>query len=90
LTGYLIKASARRPGLMNLIKWRVFAPVNSYHLDEYRKRTVKEYDYSTAAASQPEKRYAMYYNGDSKIILEPNEELIKAIRNVAPRKVFTD
>ena len=86
----LNKCKRKKVGTFEIDKMEIFAPVNSYHLDEYRKRTVKEYDYSTAAASQPEKRYAMYYNGDSKIILEPNEELIKAIRNVAPRKVFTD
>ncbi len=86
----LNKSKRKKIGIFEIDKMEIFAPVNSYHLDDYRKRTVKECDYSTAVASQPEKRYAMYYNGKSKFILEPSEELIKAIKNVAPRKVFTD
>ena len=84
------KSSRKSVCTFDIDKMEIFAPVNSYHLDDYRKRSVKESDYSSSISSQPEKRYAMYYNGDSKIILEPNEELVKALKNAAPRKVFTD
>ena len=84
------KSSRKSVCTLDIEKMEVFAPVNSYHLDDYRKRTVKESDYSSGIASQPEKRYAMYYNGDSKIILEPDDELVNAIKNSAPRKVFND
>jgi len=39
---------------------------------------------------QPEVRYVFYYEGSKKVIFEPNEEMIKAMQLVAPRKVFKD
>lgn len=68
----------------------ILAPIKSYHLDNYKNRNVKVTDYSIGREEQPDKRYVMYYDGNQQIILSPNEELIKAIRNVSPRKVFLD
>jgi hypothetical protein len=67
------------------------APVNSHRLDSYKNRDVKKsYDFSSHTASQPEKRYMLMFSGDTRVILEPNEAMVKAIQTVAPRKVFTD
>ena len=71
-------------------RMEVFAPVFSYHLDNFKNRQVKEKDYSIGEVLQPDGRYAMYYEGGEKIILSPNEELVKALKNVAPRKVFSE
>ena len=60
------------------------------HLDNFRGRTGKETDYSIGKEEQPDKRYMMYYDGNQKVVLSPSEELVKAMRNVAPRKVFLD
>lgn len=68
----------------------ILAPLKSYRLDNYKNRTCKEIDYSVRKEEQPDRRYVMYYEGNQKIILSPSEEMIKAIKNVAPRKVFTD
>ena len=51
---------------------------------------MKTVDYSSGIAAQPERRYMMIWNGDTKIILEPNTEMVKAVQSIAPRKVFTD
>jgi len=32
----------------------------------------------------------MYYEGGEKILLSPNEELVKVLKNMAPRKVFSE
>ena len=69
---------------------RVFAPVYSYHLDNFKNRQVKEKDYSIGEVLQPDGRYAMYYEGGEKILLSPNEELVKVLKNMAPRKVFSE
>ncbi len=68
----------------------IFAPVKSWHLDEYKNRTVKTLDYSSGVENQPDRRYAMYYDGGIKVILEPSMDMVKAMKNIAPRKVFTD
>ena len=68
----------------------IFAPLNSHRLDSYKNRQMKTADYSSGIAAQPERRYMMVWNGDTKVIIEPNAEMIKAVQSVAPRKVFTD
>ena len=51
---------------------------------------MKEKDYSIGEVLQPDGRYAMYYEGGEKILLSPNEELVKVLKSVAPRKVFSE
>lgn len=71
-------------------RMEIFAPVNSWHLDDYKNRQAKTIDYSSGVAEQPDKRYVMFYNGEKKVIFEPNTAMVKAIQAVAPRKVFLD
>lgn len=68
----------------------ILAPLNSWHLDNYKNREGKVTDFSSKILKQPETRYLFFYDGSSKVIIEPSEEFVKAIYNVAPRKVFTD
>ena len=49
---------------------------------------MKVRDFSVGYEDKPDLRYAMYYEGGEKIILSPSPELIKVMKNVAPRKVF--
>lgn len=71
-------------------KIEILAPVNSGHLDEYRKRNLKQKDYSIGYEEQPEQRYLLVYNNEAKVLLSPNSAFIDAIKSIAPRKVFTD
>lgn len=86
----MAKTKRKRVDSFEIERLEILAPLKSYHLDNYRNRTGKESDYSIGKEEQPDKRYVMYFNGSRKIILSPSEELVKAIRNVAPRKVFMD
>lgn len=86
----LNKSKRKKAAVYELDRMEIFAPVNSHHLDSYKNRQVKVADYSSREAKQPEVRYAFYYEGGQKVILEPNAEFIKAVQMVAPRKVFTD
>ena len=87
-----VMAKSRRKKAENfdLERMEVLAPLNSWRLDEYKNRNYKTVDYSTGVANQPETRYVMYFNGEKKVILEPDIKMVKAIQNIAPRKVFTD
>lgn len=86
----MAKTKRKRVGTYQLERIEILAPIKSYHLDNYKNRNVKEIDYSIGEELQPDLRYALYYEGGQKLILSPSEELVKAMKSVAPRKVFTD
>ena len=86
----LAKSKRKRVATYSIDRMEVFAPIKSYHLDNYKNRDVKVKDYSIGEEKQPDLRYAMYYEGGEKIILSPSEDIVKALKNVAPRKVFND
>ena len=86
----LAKSKRKRVATYSIDRMEIFAPIKSYHLDNYKNRKVKEKDFSIGEELQPDKRYVMYYEGNQRIILSPSEELIQAMKYVAPRKVFTD
>lgn len=68
----------------------IFAPVNSWHMDNFKNREYKVTDYSRGIEDKPDRRYAMIYDGGRKILFEPSEAFVKAVQSVAPRKVFLD
>lgn len=86
----MAKSKRKRVATYQVDRMEIMAPVHSYRLDNYKNRQVKVRDYSIGEELKPDLRYAVYYEGGEKLILSPSEEMIKAIRNVAPRKVFTD
>lgn len=86
----MAKSRRKRAAVFSLDKMEIIAPVKSWHLDNYKNRSGKAIDYSSGEEKQPDKRFVFYYDGQKKIIFEPNEEMIKAMQLVAPRKVFKD
>lgn len=86
----MAKTKRKRVGTYPLEKVEIMAPIKSYRLDNYKNRNVKIVDYSIGEELQPDRRYALYYEGGEKLILSPSEELVKAMKNASPRKVFTD
>lgn len=85
-----VKSRRKRVGSYSMERMEVVAPFRSHHLDGYKHRQCKVKDYSIGVQEQPDQRYAIYYEGNLKIIISPSPELIKALKNSAPRKVFTD
>lgn len=86
----MAKTKRKRVAVYEVSKMEIFAPVKSYHLDNYKNRQVKTLDFSIGEELKPDKRYACYYEGGQKLLFSPSEEMVKAMRMVAPRKVFTD
>jgi len=86
----LARSGRKRVAIYKLDKIEIFAPFRSYRLDRYKNTNAKVKDYSIGEELKPDLRYTMIYEGGEKIILSPSEELIKVLKNVAPRKVFTD
>ena len=86
----MAKSRRKRVATYSLDRIEILAPIKSHHLDNYNNRSVKIKDYSIGEELKPDLRYAMYYEGGEKIILSPSPELIQIMRNVAPRKIFSD
>lgn len=86
----MAKSRRKRVATYSLDRMEIIAPVKSYRLDNYKNRDVKVKDYSIGEVLQPDLRYAMYYEGGEKILLSPSPEMIKIMKNAAPRKVFSD
>lgn len=86
----LAKTKRKRVAVYQMDRIEILAPIRSHHLDDYRNRTVKEKDYSIGYEDKPDQRYCMYYEGGEKLILSPSPEMIKAMKNTAPRKIFND
>ena len=84
------KTKRKRVATYAVEKIEILAPIKSYHLDGYKNRQCKELDFSSGVSELPDRRYVFFYDGKEKIIFEPNAELVKMVKNVAPRKVFTD
>ncbi|MCR5278741.1 MAG: DUF6106 family protein [Lachnospiraceae bacterium] len=84
------QAKRKRVAVYSVEKMEILAPIKSYHLDGYKNREAKVHDYSSGVENQPDKRYVFFYDGKEKIIIEPTEDFVKLVKNVAPRKVFTD
>lgn len=86
----LAKSRRKRAAVFDIGKMEILAPIKSWHLDNYKNRQCKTVDYSSGEEKQPDRRYVFYYDGQKRVIIEPNEEMINAITMAAPRKVFKD
>ena len=84
------KSTRKRVGTYEISSMEIFAPYSSHRLDAYKSRKVEEKDYSIGVAEKPDRRYVMYYEGGLRIVLSPSTEFVNTLKNVAPRKVFTD
>lgn len=87
----LAKSKRKRMAEFNLQRMEVLAPAHSHQLDSYKNKKCIAYDFSSRQeGSTP---YVLIYSGEneiSRVKLDMTDELFKAIRDVAPRKVFTD
>lgn len=73
---------------LDLSKMEVMAPENSHELDSYKARNLKIRDFSSRIPEA--KSYMIAYNENDGMVLvkiEPNTEMLKAIKQVFPRKV---
>ena len=82
LTVDKIMARTRRKKVetFDLERMEILAPIKSWHLDDYKNRQLKVVDYSSGVEQQPDIRYSMIYNGEKRVIFEPNAEMVAAIK----------
>ena len=83
------KTSRKHVADYKISEMELFAPIGSHRLDGLAGRQLETLDYS-GGPGEPDPRYVMIIEGGKRLILEPSENLVRAIRTVAPGKVFTD
>ena len=87
----LNKSKRKNVAKYDVNKIEVLAPTRSYHLDEYKNKTLKAVDFSARQKDrQPDPTYTFIYDGKERVVFEPSAEFVAAVKNVAPRKVFND
>ena len=88
------KQRRKEIAVYDLTKMEMMAPQGSSHLDEYRNRSLKVYDFSSGDDANKACRYELVMEGGEKVILdmigEYADQIIHVIRNYYPRKVFTN
>ncbi len=74
----------------DLEKMEIFAQEGAWQLDEYKNLKTVTRDFTSGDAARV--RWILIAHDEDKVdrvILEPNEELISAIKGIYPRKTFT-
>lgn len=70
-----------------LEQMEIMAPVKSHSLDSYNNRIAKTLDFSSGDANANVYALIINDNGYVKLLIEPSQELIHAIKGNYPRKV---
>lgn len=84
------KESRKNMGTYELDKMEICGPVKSVHLDNYHHKTeLKTIDYSSRTEQDPDPRFEIYF-AEYKLLIEPDEELKKVLKQTFPSKVFLD
>ena len=60
----MAKSKRKKVAVYDMNRLEILAPVNSYHLDSYKNRSMKKtVDFSSGVVKNPDSRYVMIYNG---------------------------
>ena len=88
----MAKSKRKKVMSMNLSEADLIAPLNSHKMDYYNGNSrMKTLDYSSG--NPQHKRFAVIIKAggeNSRIIIEPDEQMAQALKNSAPSKVFLD
>ncbi len=83
------KEKRRKTAEYELEQMEIFAEESAWQLDEYKNMQTVDKDY-TSGEDGISAWILIVHNGQEihRVRLEPNEEMVKAVRSVYPRKVF--
>ncbi len=75
---------------LDLNRMEIIAAHNSHELDQYRARGLKEHDFTSREEGAKVYTVVCENGGEGTVMvdIEPNEEMLRAIKNVFPRKVI--
>ena len=80
----------RHKATYDLNKMEAMVRINGSKMKEFAGRNLKTIDYSSGIRENKDSVYAIFYDGTTKLLIEPDEKLLEAIKYMFPRKVFED
>ena len=83
------KEKRKKTAEYDLEQMEIFAEEGAFQLDEYKNVQAADKDYTSG--EEGIRAWVLVVrngNGTDRVRLEPNEEMIRAVRSVFPRKVF--
>ncbi len=86
----MAKTRRKRAAVLDVNKIEIMAPENSNQLVYYKNRQVKITDLSAGHDLPDQKLYMVYYEGNQCYLMNLDEDFIKTVKLIAPRKVFSE
>lgn len=86
----MAKTRRKRAAVLDVNKIEIMAPENSNQLVYYKNRQVKITDLSAGHDLPDQKLYMVYYEGNQCYLMNLDEDFIKTVKLIAPRKVFLE
>lgn len=84
------KEKRKTLGVYEVDRIELMCPVDSERGAYKNGGLLKYYDYSSGVPSEEHKPYAIFYEGNVKIVLDLPVDFVKMVQTNAPRKVFMD
>lgn len=84
------QTTRRHQVTLDLSKMEALVRVNSAKMKEFANRQCKTVNYASGEKKNADAVYALFYDGTTKYLIEPDDELLDAIKYMYARKVFTD
>lgn len=85
----LSKSRRKRIERFDTGRIEIVAPLKSHRLDGFANRKCREYDYTSGVRTQNSHIFVLYTEG-KRVLLEPNYDLVKALKDTMPHKVHMD
>ena len=86
----LAKSRRKRIATFDTGRVEIIAPLNSYHLDGHKHKKYRELDFTSGIRTENSHIFVMYYAEGKKVLLEPNRELMTALKGELPLKVHIE
>ena len=84
------KERRKRLIIYDMNKVEIVAPLGSPKLDGFAHKNYKQVDYTSGVRKPGSHIFVMYYAEGEKVLLEPNRDLVEAMRDHLPYKVHME
>lgn len=86
----LAKSKRKRIATFDTGKVEIIAPLGSHQLDGHKHKKYKVLDFTTGVRTEKSHIFVMYYAEGKKVLLEPNRELMTALKGEMYLKVHIE
>lgn len=85
------RAKRKKMGEFELSNMEVAAFNDSYHIKEYDKKELKTFDFTSLNPDKKKFAIILPHNNETvKVLIEPDDRMLKELKDIAPRQVHND